>query len=194
MGFSGRCEAIKAPTTENDTIWARRVATGGPDQARKISPRVRPLRRARIRPATPSATHTRHSDQASHAAVRRLIPPTPRSCSLAPSVTTPLYNTTVSQPLRQTLRGEVPIGYLPVPATHEDMVVPEIFRCRTQAVSPVSVLMVNIILTPSQRPLRASLTVSAANLMDGYSRNLRGDSHASSLTILQPWLRPSRTG
>src|SRR5688500_16541350 len=106
MGFSGRCEAIKAPTTENDTIWARRVATGGPDQARKISPRVSPLRRARIRPATARTTHSRHSDQASHAAVRRLIPPTPRSCSLAPSVTTPLYNTTVSQELRLTLRGK----------------------------------------------------------------------------------------
>src|ERR687897_2311509 len=106
MGFSGRCEAIKAPTTENDTIWARRVATGGPDQARKISPRVSPLRRARIRPATARTKHSRHSDQASHAAVRRLIPPAPRSCSLAPCVTTPLYNTTVSQPLRQTLRGK----------------------------------------------------------------------------------------
>ena len=35
-------------------------------------------------------------------------PPTPRPCSLAPSVTTPLYSTTVSQALRQTLRGEVP--------------------------------------------------------------------------------------
>src|SRR3712207_1023190 len=105
MEFSGRCEAIKDPTTENDTIWARRVATGGPAQARKISPKVSPLRRARIRPATARTTHSRHSDQASHAAVRRLIPPTPRAWSLAPSVTTPLYSTTVSQALRQTLRS-----------------------------------------------------------------------------------------
>src|SRR5919112_3031618 len=107
MEFSGRCEAIKAPTTDNDTIWVRRVATGGPDQARKISPRVSPLRRARIRPATASATHSRHSDQASHAARRVLISPTPRPCSLAPSVTTPLYNTTVCQALRQTQRSRI---------------------------------------------------------------------------------------
>src|SRR5687767_2443013 len=105
MGFSGRCEAIKAPTTENDTIWARRMATGGPDQARKISPRVSPLRRLKIRPATASATHSRHSDHASHAATRVLISPTSRPCSLAPSITRPLYSTTVSQALREALRG-----------------------------------------------------------------------------------------
>src|SRR5919112_3605537 len=33
-----------------------------------------------------------------------LISPTPRPSSLVPSVTTPLYSTTVSQALRQTLR------------------------------------------------------------------------------------------
>src|SRR5829696_4720410 len=52
-----------------------------------------------------SATHTAHSDHASQAAVRRLIPPTPRPCSLAPCVTTPLYRAAVSQTLRQTLRS-----------------------------------------------------------------------------------------
>src|SRR5829696_2311332 len=36
-----------------------------------------------------------------------LISPTPRPSSLVPSVTTPLYSTTVSQTLRQPLRGEV---------------------------------------------------------------------------------------
>src|ERR687890_303839 len=99
MGFSGRCEAMRAPTTENDTA------------------RVRPLRRARIGLAAASATPSAHSDQANHAAVRRLIPPTPRRCSLAPSVTTPLYNTTVCQALRQTLRAGVPREYPPVAAT-----------------------------------------------------------------------------
>jgi hypothetical protein len=39
-------------------------------------------------------------DQANNAAVRRLVPPTPRSRWLAPSVTTLLYYTTVSQTLR----------------------------------------------------------------------------------------------
>src|SRR5687767_13609648 len=104
MGFSGRCEAIKAPTTENDTVSVGRAAIEGP-QARKISPRVRSLRRARIRLATASTTHSRQSDQAIQAADRMLIPPNPRPCSLAPSITTPLYSTTISQALRNALRG-----------------------------------------------------------------------------------------
>src|SRR5919107_5651831 len=116
MGFSGRCEAMRAPTTENDTVRVARVSIDGP-QAMKISARVRPLRRARIGLAAASATPSAHSDQANHAAVRRLIPPTPRRCSLAPSVTTPLYNTTVCQALRQTLRAGVPREYPPVAAT-----------------------------------------------------------------------------
>ena len=46
-----------------------------------------------------------HIDQPIQVAVRALIPPTSCLCSLAPSVTTPLYRTTVSQALRQPLRG-----------------------------------------------------------------------------------------
>jgi hypothetical protein len=42
-----------------------------------------------------------HSDHASHAATRGLIPPTPRPRSFAPSATTPLYSTAVSKTLRQ---------------------------------------------------------------------------------------------
>src|SRR5215212_196850 len=63
---------------------------------------------------------------------------------------------------------------------------------RTKASSPVSVLMVNTPLPPSQRPLSASLTVPVSILMAWYSRNLRGDCRASTLTCLQPWHRPSR--
>src|SRR5215204_6507022 len=49
-----------------------------------------------------------HIDHASHVvAVRRLTPPTPRPCSLAPSVTTPLYSTTVSQTLRSRWENEL---------------------------------------------------------------------------------------
>src|SRR5215203_5571347 len=70
-----------------------------------------------------STTHSAHSDQANHAAVRWLIPPPPRSRSFVPSVTTPLYSSTVSQSLRQTLRGGVPKEYPPAPVTHEDMVI-----------------------------------------------------------------------
>ena len=39
---------------------------------------------------------------------RALIPPSLRCCSLAPSITTPPYGTTVSRTLRQPLRGEIP--------------------------------------------------------------------------------------
>src|SRR5215213_5832369 len=101
MGFSGRCEAIKAPTTENDTVQVGRTAIEGPSQTRKISPGVRPLRRARIRLAVASATHSTHSDQASHGAARAFIPPIARLCSLGTLDTTLLYSIAVSQALRQ---------------------------------------------------------------------------------------------
>jgi hypothetical protein len=73
MGFSGRCEAMRAPTTENDTVRVARVSIDGP-QAMKISARVRPLRRARIGLAAASATPSTHSDQASQGVARVLIP------------------------------------------------------------------------------------------------------------------------
>jgi hypothetical protein len=43
--------------------------------------------------------------QAGQAAERTLIPPIPRPCSLAPSLTTPLYSISVSKALRQSLRN-----------------------------------------------------------------------------------------
>src|SRR5215212_6456978 len=52
-----------------------------------------------------SAKESAHTDQASHAAVRRFTPPTSRPCSLAPSGTTSLYSRTVCQALRQPLQG-----------------------------------------------------------------------------------------
>src|SRR5215212_10091264 len=53
--------------------------------------------------------------------------------------------------------------------------------------------MVNTPLSPSRRPLGASLTVSVSILMGGwYSRNLIGDCRPSSLTCCQPWHRQSR--
>src|SRR5829696_1316307 len=45
------------------------------------------------------------SDHASQEAARGLIPPAPRPCSLALTVTTPLYRTSVSQALWLPLRG-----------------------------------------------------------------------------------------
>src|SRR5215211_3099047 len=100
MGFLGRCEATRVPTTENDTVQVGRTAIEGPSQAVKISPRVRPLRRARIKLATASTTHSRHSDQASQAAARVLTLPMPCLSSLAPSVTTP-HSTVLPSPKRR---------------------------------------------------------------------------------------------
>ena len=48
--------------------------------------------------------------QAGQAAERALIPPIPRPCSLAPSLTTPLYSISVSQTLRRTLRASFSEG------------------------------------------------------------------------------------
>src|SRR5829696_7432445 len=100
MRFSGRCEAIKAPTTENDTVRLARMSIDGP-QDMKISARLRPLRRARIGLAAASATPSTHSDQASHGATWGLIPPIARLCSLATLVTTLLYRITDSQAIQQ---------------------------------------------------------------------------------------------
>src|SRR4028118_1842147 len=87
MRFSGRCEAMRAPTTENDTVQMTRLPIVGPSKTKKISLRVRPLKRVRIRLATASAMHSRHSHQASQAAARLLTPPALGPRSLAPSVT-----------------------------------------------------------------------------------------------------------
>ncbi len=65
------------------------------------------VRASTILPTT-SATERPPSAQASHAAVRQLIPPATRSCSLAPSGTTaPLYSTPVSKALRGSFLGEM---------------------------------------------------------------------------------------
>src|ERR671917_2284845 len=55
-----------------------------------------------------SAKESAHEDHASHEAVRPLIMPTPRPCSLVPTTTILLYSPTVSQTLRQTLRRSFP--------------------------------------------------------------------------------------
>jgi hypothetical protein len=93
---------------------------------------------------------------ASQEAAQVLIPPTLRLCCLAPSVTTPLYSTTVSQALRQTLRekGLHNIDPQHQPRAHEGA--PRMWRWGIQVYSPVSVLMVNIHLTPSESPRMAS--------------------------------------
>src|SRR5215213_7787529 len=118
MGFLGRRETISAPIVgfTSDTrpvntarirlrtweIWVIRV----PILAREKISSLR--RKSNKRESTRSATHATHSDHASLVAALVLNPPTPRPCFLAPSVTTPLYNTVVSKVLRQTLRADIP--------------------------------------------------------------------------------------
>src|SRR5918998_6945596 len=107
MGLAGRREAINAPTvgyaSESTPVSTARP---GPSLS-SLSPGRRgtwAVRKSSASASAISAAHTTHSDQANHAAVRRLIGLTLRPCCLAPCVTTALYSTTVSQALRQTLR------------------------------------------------------------------------------------------
>src|SRR5919112_3641966 len=93
IGFSGRREATRAPTVENAKITTERHAVTRADEVGALSEARRKARAM----ATKVATQT---DHASQEAVRRLIPPNPRPCSLAPAVTTPLYSITVSRLLR----------------------------------------------------------------------------------------------
>src|SRR3712207_2747702 len=91
-GFLGCLEAIRAPTRG-------KVRKGRTTMSTALSPPVpQLLGGCTDRVATYNtmlAAHRRseraHSDQASRAAVRRLIPPTPCPCFLARSVTTLLY-------------------------------------------------------------------------------------------------------
>ena len=76
-------------------VCAQEERGGSTDRVRKDSTTV----------TTNMATERPARDQASQAAARRLIPPTLRSRSLAPAVTTPLYRKNVCRTLRHPLRG-----------------------------------------------------------------------------------------
>src|ERR671912_1250992 len=100
VGLAGRREAISAPTVGN-------ASESTPVSTAKLGPSLGMNREgtSAVRKSSKSAsavspTHAAHADQANQAATRVLIPPTPRPCSLVPSVTTPLYRTTVSKVLR----------------------------------------------------------------------------------------------
>src|SRR5918998_1912205 len=103
MGFSGRREEIVAPTVEKDPMArSEMMAPAAPSVLFSGSG----YRKPKTTVMTTSSTVSAHSDQASQAAARSLIPPAPRPCFLAPSVRTlPLYSTIVSQALRKALRG-----------------------------------------------------------------------------------------
>src|SRR5215217_3937516 len=107
MGLVGRREAISAPTIGNASE-STPVSTAKPGPG--LSPgspagMTSPVRKSSKRASPTRATQTAHSDQANHAAVLWFIGQLPRLCCLVPSVTIPLYSATVSQTLRQTLRG-----------------------------------------------------------------------------------------
>src|SRR5215217_6186107 len=104
MGFSGRREATTAPTVVNVKASKAR---------RTIVPRLGKIRAEALKtlknPSTPppkaaNGKEIAHIDHAIQVAARALIPLTSCSCSLARSVTTSLYSTTVCQALRQPLR------------------------------------------------------------------------------------------
>src|SRR5215207_7044054 len=88
MGLVGRREAISAPTvgyaSESTPVS---TAIVGPSLGPSVT--MRSVRKSSQRASTISTTHTAQSDQANQAAVRWLIPPTPRGpCFLVPFVTT----------------------------------------------------------------------------------------------------------
>src|SRR5215203_6595626 len=117
MGFSGRREATTAPTV---------VYVKAGKARRTIVPRLGKLRAEALQnPSTPPPKATNgkeiaHTNHAIQVAARRLILSTPRPCSLDPSATTALYDTTVSQALRLALRRSLfersgPSGDSPFP-------------------------------------------------------------------------------
>src|SRR5215208_3680930 len=117
-GLRGCLKEIRAPTTGK----ARKGTKTNKPAIVRSAPQLTGTgaERARRRSTTlikSMVTERAASDQASQATVRVRILLIPRLCSRAPSVTTPLYSTTVSQPLRQTLRAGVPEEYPPAPPT-----------------------------------------------------------------------------
>src|SRR5215216_5580755 len=103
IGFWGRREATRAPTVGytsssivKSTSKPKNNSLAGIGGVRSLS----------STPSSVRATENAHTDHANHAAERALILPIPRLCSLAPSVTTLLYSTAVSQALRQPLRSQ----------------------------------------------------------------------------------------
>src|SRR5215210_3235835 len=95
MGFSGRREEIVAPTVEKDPMARSEMMA---QAAPSVLFSSRGYRKLKTTVRTTSSTVSAHSAQASQAA-RALIPSAPWPCPLAPSVTTPLYSTTVSKVL-----------------------------------------------------------------------------------------------
>src|SRR5215210_7501562 len=112
IGFSGRLEAIRAPTSgkarKGKKITSPLRGPAVPQSLEVEGCVAAPTdkdERASTAPITNMATERPASDHASQTA-RALIPPTPLSRCLAPAVTTPIYSATVSRPLRRALRAK----------------------------------------------------------------------------------------
>src|SRR4051794_40871066 len=88
MGLLGRREAISAPTvgyaSESTPVSTART---GPDLSPGTPKGTSTVRKLSKRASAMSAAHAAHSDQATRAAARRPILPTPRPRSLVPLVT-----------------------------------------------------------------------------------------------------------
>jgi hypothetical protein len=107
MGLWGRLEAMRAPiigkakkgTPINKSVGVNLslmlLGTCGADRMRAYSAMM----------ATNMATLSADNDHANQEMTRPLVLLTSDSCTLALSVTTPLYSSTVSQTLRTTLRA-----------------------------------------------------------------------------------------
>src|SRR5919206_3658469 len=105
MGFSGRLEAIRAPTTGKARKGNRKMSTAlRPPVPQELGGCTDRVTKYNTTVATNITTESAPSDHASQEAVRVLIAPTPRPCSLVPSVTPPLYSSIVSKALRHPLR------------------------------------------------------------------------------------------
>src|SRR5829696_569565 len=117
MGLWGRLEAIRAPTIGK----AKKGTMSNRPPTVRLAPQLLGTCADRARTysgmlAKNIASERPASDQASTAAARVLTSPTPRPCSLAPSVTVaPFYAAVVSQALRRALRGVPTANYLDCP-------------------------------------------------------------------------------
>src|ERR687898_475039 len=105
MGLVGRRDATRAPTSVNPraVVRTKKGTFAVPQTPGPSTTRVGLFRTRRTADTESRATDNKPSDQACQEVARRLIPPTPRSSTLASSVTTPLYNTTGSLSLTATV-------------------------------------------------------------------------------------------
>src|SRR5215208_1245774 len=102
--FLGCREITRAPIVVNNTKTSKpQTSRGSGGWATPVG--VGEFRNLNNAHTLTNVSERAHSDQASQTVGRRLLPTTPSSRSLVPSATTPLYSTTVSQALRQTLRS-----------------------------------------------------------------------------------------